>query len=72
MNIENRLKKMENQTAAYSKFCGCGTPFFRANATFDEPITNEFCPDCAKPVKPMTFMELALLAEREEKEMKEK
>jgi hypothetical protein len=59
MNINNRLKRIEQINKVNSQFCSCGTPYYRNVIKPNEPLINENCPECSKPVKPQTFAEYA-------------
>ncbi|HSK71299.1 MAG TPA: hypothetical protein VK892_06360 [Pyrinomonadaceae bacterium] len=59
MNIKNRLKRIEQINQVNSQFCGCGTSYYRDVIKPNEPLTNETCPQCEKPVRPQTLAEFA-------------
>jgi hypothetical protein len=55
---------LENQLNKCGEFCGCGTPYFATEIVPGKSLVNEVCPICSKSVKPQTFAEYALEADR--------
>ncbi len=65
MNIQTRLKRMENQIIGnVSEFCACGTPYFATFVIGGEDIINNACPDCGKPIKPQTRADFVIEAQQ--------
>lgn len=57
MNLNNKLKQIEQRMNINTEFCRCGTSYFNEIIAGKGCITTEICPDCERKVKPQTIAE---------------
>lgn len=65
MDLKSRITHLERRMKINDGYCPCGTPCIDLNESDGKLIINDICPQCLRPVRKLTFAEIAKAAESE-------